>query len=337
MPMSKGRGRMPSAPIGLKFAEDPDLDPAKIGRAEVKSVYRMNYPSHSGTSPGGCKKNCKNNPRCLVGLGEKTWLEVKEEDEDENDDEDDLVRSEGIPAGLRNLGNTCYVNSFLQIWFHNKEFRQSMYDWEPREDPEEQDNHTILEAELYEPKSKVASLKALFAMIQFTKRKFVDPADFIGKLGLNPTVQQDAQEFSKLFISLLENSLASQSSTSVRTMVQRQFRGEYMYVTTCQKCLNESLRPSHFYELDLHITGNKTIEACLKDFTKVETMTGDEKYYCAVCCSKQDATRCCQLTELPPVLNLQLNRFQVSSLSTPHSGSNNECFSTISSWAGRRS
>ena len=308
MPMSKGGGRRPSIPVGLKFAEDPDLDPSKIGMKEVKAVYRMNYPRHSRAS--GCKKNCKNNPRCLTGLGEKVWLEVNDEDDENNEEEEDLMRSEGIPAGLRNLGNTCYVNSFLQIWFHNKEFRQSLYDWEPGEDPEEQNNESILEAELYEPASKVASLQALFSMIQFTKRRFVDPADFIGKLGLNPTVQQDAQEFSKLFINLLENSLANQSSSSVRTMVQRQFRGDYVYVTTCQKCLNESLRPTHFYELDLHITGNKTIGACLQDFTKVETMTGDEKYYCEKCCSKQEATRCCKLTELPPVLNLQLNRFQ---------------------------
>ncbi len=32
-------------------------------------------------------------------------------------------RGEGLPAGLKNLGNTCYVNSFLQIWFHNVPFR----------------------------------------------------------------------------------------------------------------------------------------------------------------------------------------------------------------------
>ena len=81
----------------------------------------------------------------------------------------------GIPAGLRNLGNTCYVNSYIQIWFQNLKFRQSLYNWEPGEDPEERDNESILEAELYEPRSKVASLQALFAQMQFTKRKFIDP------------------------------------------------------------------------------------------------------------------------------------------------------------------
>ena len=71
---------------------------------------------------------------------------------------------------------------------------QALYEWDPGEDPEEQDNESILDAELYEPRSKVASLQALFAMMQYTKRKFVDPTDFICKLGLNPSVQQDAQE-----------------------------------------------------------------------------------------------------------------------------------------------
>ena len=130
-----------------------------------------------------------------------------------------MVRLEGVPAGLRNLGNTCYVNSFLQIWFHNTRFRQALYLWEAGEDPEERDNETILELE-YEPRSKVASLQALFGMMQFSKRKFVDPADFIEKLGLNPSVQQDAQEFSKLFISVLENSLAHQKQEKIKTMIQ---------------------------------------------------------------------------------------------------------------------
>ena len=78
-------------------------------------------------------------------------------------------------------------------WLKHTVFIKALYEWDPGEDPEEQDNESILDAELYEPRSKVASLQALFAMMQYTKRKFVDPTDFICKLGLNPSVQQDAQ------------------------------------------------------------------------------------------------------------------------------------------------
>ena len=191
-------------------------------------------------------------------------------------------------------------------------FFQALYEWDPGEDPEEQDNESILDPELYEPKSKVASLQALFALMQYTKRKYVDPTEFICKLGLNPSVQQDAQEFSKLFVSLLETSLEHQSNQNIRGMIQKLFRGEYAYVTTCLTCKRESVRPSYFYELDLALAGNKnlTIEKCIEDFLRIEKMTGDEKYFCESCQSKQDATRCCKLRELPLVLNLQLNRFQ---------------------------
>ena len=39
------------------------------------------------------------------------------------------VNLQGKFVGLKNLGATCYVNTFLQLWFHNAEVRRTVYQW----------------------------------------------------------------------------------------------------------------------------------------------------------------------------------------------------------------
>ena len=71
---------------------------------------------------------------------------------DQSDDEDETCferRKPGLPIGLKNLGNTCYVNSFLQIWFHNTQFRKALYSWDPEQDEEEKDNQVCPITQLF--------------------------------------------------------------------------------------------------------------------------------------------------------------------------------------------
>lgn len=42
---------------------------------------------------------------------------------------------------------------------------------------------------------------------------------------------QDAQEFSKLFLSLLEDTLSKQKNANLQNVIQQQFCGQFSYVT----------------------------------------------------------------------------------------------------------
>lgn len=42
------------------------------------------------------------------------------------------MQGPGVPAGLRNLGNTCYVNAAMQFLFANPDFRHALYMLEPQ-------------------------------------------------------------------------------------------------------------------------------------------------------------------------------------------------------------
>lgn len=281
-------------------------DPSCVTDEHVLKAYRIQLTE---CRPGTCRRNCRGSPRCLSSLGEQRWITEPSEETVSNyvDDPNIDRRDSGSFIGLKNLGATCYVNSLLQLWFHNLQFRKAIYEWNPLEDPDEKQSLDNDESKF--PITHVGHLQVLFANLQFSVRRYIDPSDFVHSLGLDVGQQQDAQEFSKLYISMLEDRLTTQTKPSVHDMISKNFRGEYLYVTKCSKCQEESRRPSTFYELDLNIQGHRTLCDSLAEFLHEEKLEGANRYHCAVCGDKQDAARCIRLKSLPPVLHLQLLRF----------------------------
>ncbi|XP_033744613.1 ubiquitin carboxyl-terminal hydrolase 48-like [Pecten maximus] len=278
------------------------VNPEDVQQGHVEIAYRLNLKKCKAQA---CKRNCKGNPCCLNCIGERVWFgEIDENSWHDIEDPNAERREDGMFVGLKNLGATCYVNTFLQLWFHNKTVRQALYKY--REIGLDLVN---IKEDTWAPNSIAGHLQLLFALLEHSERQFLDPKEFIEHLGLDAGLQQDAQEFSKLFLNLLEESLSQQLDPSVRFVIQNQFCGEYAYVTICSQCGNSSQCPSKFYELDLSIRGHKTLEDSLKDFLKEEKLEGDNQYMCSVCSRKQNAIRSIQLQNLPPVLNLQLLRF----------------------------
>lgn len=351
----------------VKFTEPENITPQN-----VESAYRITSAS---CIRGNCRRNCKANPNCFNCLGEKFWLgEIKDDYWLDCEDPENERRAENSFVGLKNLGATCYVNTLLQVWFHNPVFRSAMYKYTtprspgsslksknssseistPATDLQEipvnsiapslpHVNHQTADSngetpgkECYAtkipeknsrvqkvpllpsttvfssdaaPATACGHLQLLFAQLQYSFRRYIDPSPFVDSLGLDTAQQQDAQEFGKLFTSLLEETLSQQTDPEVRDVVQNQFGGRYFYITECYSCGNKSKRLSRFYELDLNIQGHSSLHQCIKEFLKEEKLDGDNQYYCACCESKQNAARYIELHTLPPVLNLQLLRF----------------------------
>uniref|UniRef100_A0A5F5PP50 Ubiquitin carboxyl-terminal hydrolase 48 n=1 Tax=Equus caballus TaxID=9796 RepID=A0A5F5PP50_HORSE len=280
--------------------------PEEVSQEHIETAYRIWLEP---CIRGVCRRNCKGNPNCLVGIGEHIWLgEIDENSFHNIDDPNCERRKKNSFVGLTNLGATCYVNTFLQVWFLNLELRQALYLC-PSTCSDYMMGDGIQEEKDYEPQTICEHLQYLFALLQNSNRRYIDPSGFVKALGLDTGQQQDAQEFSKLFMSLLEDTLSKQKNPDVRNIVQQQFCGEYAYVTVCNQCGRESKLLSKFYELELNIQGHKQLTDCISEFLKEEKLEGDNRYFCENCQSKQNATRKIRLLSLPCTLNLQLMRF----------------------------
>lgn len=163
----------------------------------------------------------------------------------------------------------------------------------------------------------MAALQRMFAHLQLSTSKSYNPADFIRMFAIDPSTQQDVQEFWSVLMSHFENIL--QQSTHLppplQNLIGTMFKGKRKSTVFCSCCGKESAGVEEaFIDLQCTIAGFPTLEESLASQMQRDELVEDNQYECYHCGSvKRDATRHTQLTLLPQVLNLQLMRFDVSS------------------------
>ncbi|KAK5463058.1 ubiquitin-specific protease ubp15 [Exophiala xenobiotica] len=198
-------------------------------------------------------------------------------------------------VGLKNQGATCYLNSLLQSLYFTDAFRKAVYQIPTEQDANRSNSAWTLQRLFYKlQKDKFAvSTNELTASFGWDTRQIFE--------------QQDVQELSRILMEVLEKKM---KGTPAERTLPELFIGKTKTYISCINVDYESSRIEDFWDLQLNVRGNKNLHESFMDYIQVETLEGENKYDAGEPYKLQDAKKGVIFESFPPVLHLQLKRFE---------------------------
>ncbi|KAI8330654.1 hypothetical protein EDC96DRAFT_452112 [Choanephora cucurbitarum] len=203
-------------------------------------------------------------------------------------------RKETGYVGIKNQGATCYMNSLLQSLYCTNLFRKAVY-----QIPTEKDEPT---------KSVALALQRCFYNLQYSSDP-VGTTELTKSFGwdsLDAFMQHDVQEFNRVLQDNLEEKM---KGTPADGAISKLFEGKMKSYIKCINVDFESSRIEDYYDIQLNVKGCKNLTESFDNYITVETLEGDNKYH-AEGHGLQDANKGVIFENFPPVLHLQLKRFE---------------------------
>ncbi|KAJ8649641.1 hypothetical protein MRB53_002664 [Persea americana] len=198
-------------------------------------------------------------------------------------------------VGLKNQGATCYMNSLLQTLYHIPYFRKAVYHMPTTENDMPAGSIPL-------------ALQSLFYKLQYSDNS-VATKELTKSFGwdtYDSFMQHDVQELNRVLCEKLEDKM---KGTVVEGTIQQLFEGHHMNYIECINVDYKSTRKESFYDLQLDVKGCQDVYASFDKYVEVERLEGDNKYH-AEQHGLQDARKGVLFIDFPPVLQLQLKRFE---------------------------
>ncbi|KAE8692234.1 Ubiquitin carboxyl-terminal hydrolase 25 [Hibiscus syriacus] len=229
-------------------------------------------------------------------------------------------RKKGPPLGLRNLGNSCYLNSVLQCLTYTpplanfclRSRHSSSCDAsaskKPRECP-----FCILEAWIARSLTLDLTLDSP-SKIQSCIKIFAEHFRF-GR-------QEDAHEFLRYVIDACHNTclrlkklrrkggVGGGEAVNGNTVVKEIFGGALQSQVKCLGCGGESNKVDEIMDISLDILNSGSLKEAMHKFFQPEVLDGNNKYKCDNCKKLAAARKQLSIGQAPNILVIQLKRFE---------------------------
>ncbi|QSL67154.1 hypothetical protein MERGE_001543 [Pneumocystis wakefieldiae] len=211
--------------------------------------------------------------------------------------------------GLINVGNTCYLNSVLQILSHVPPFVQYLL---AGHHSSQCQMSACVFCKMEEHVAQCYPSDGNRPARAFKPLHIVGALKWISKR-FQPYQQEDAHEFLRCLLGEMQRSciypyknldFASQETT----VIYKIFGGYLRQQVKCLKCNDISNTYPVYLDLSLDLMG-ASIEEALDMYVREETLTQSNRYKCEKCKILVDFQKKSTIYTLPPILTLHLKRF----------------------------